>query len=363
MADTATEAATAPARWLLALGDEDGVPLTQTGALARVIVREAAERWPDWWDADVHGPPHREADVAVLEELREGMKRLRLVRRRGRKLFTTMRGRELAKDPAALLRVLATDLGRGDAFTETVATAVARALAGADDCDRDELTRAAFAHIRPGGWRGPDGRPPGEREVSWTVGDVLRQGEAYGLIERRPDPDDPRSWRMRIGLSAAGRPLFGPDRRASGGMDVLVFDATLVNAQGVSARLAVSADQHLTVLHDAIQEAFEWLDDHLYSFWLDGKFWGDKEHEFTSPITPDHGVRTADLPLAELDLQVGAKLAYVFDFGDEWRVLLTLRAREDPSGGTLPRVIQRQGEAPAQYPHYADDDESVDEEF
>src|SRR5213592_3922180 len=106
MADPATETATAPARWLLELGDQDGIPLTQTNLLARAIVREVAERWPDWWNAEVHGPPHREADVAVLGALHEGLKRLRLVRRRGRKLLTTARGRALAKDHAALLELL-----------------------------------------------------------------------------------------------------------------------------------------------------------------------------------------------------------------------------------------------------------------
>ena len=39
-------AATAPARWLLEMASADGVPLTQTNALARSIVREMAGRWP-----------------------------------------------------------------------------------------------------------------------------------------------------------------------------------------------------------------------------------------------------------------------------------------------------------------------------
>jgi hypothetical protein len=123
------EAATAPARWLLGVAADGGVPLTQTHALARALVREAAERWPQWWDADLFGPPHREADLAVLEGLHEGLRRLRLVRRRGRKLYATARGRELAADPVALLRTLATDLGGGDPFTEMVADEIVNKLA------------------------------------------------------------------------------------------------------------------------------------------------------------------------------------------------------------------------------------------
>ena len=138
-------------------------------------------------------------------------------------------------------------------------------------------------------------------------------------------------------------------------MTVLVFDAELLNVRGVRARLAVGADQHLTALHNAIQDAFGWYDDHLYSFWLDGTLWGDRELEFTTPDTPDEGIRTADLPLAELDLAVGAKIAYVFDFGDEWRVRLTLREYAEPDDGNYPRVLHRKGNAPPQYPGLDED--------
>ena len=85
-------AATAPARWLLETASGGGVPLTQTYALARVVVREAAERWPGWWNAELFGVPHREADMPVLEELREGLLRKRLVRRRGRSSSQPPRG-------------------------------------------------------------------------------------------------------------------------------------------------------------------------------------------------------------------------------------------------------------------------------
>jgi hypothetical protein len=140
-------------------------------------------------------------------------------------------------------------------------------------------------------------------------------------------------------------------------MSILVFDAELTNARGVRARLAVGADQHLTVLHDAIQEAFGWLDDHLYSFWLDGRFWGDDQAEYTSPVTPDEAPQTADVPPAELGLAVGQKIAYVFDFGDEWRVKLTVREEVEPDGGTYPRVLMRKGTAPPQYPALDEVDE------
>jgi len=69
----------------------------------------------------------------------------------------------------------------------------------------------------------------------------------------------------------------------------------------------------------------------------------------TSPEIPDEGCRTADVPLAELDLPLGARLAYVFDFGDDWRVRLTLSDCTDSDGGDYPRVLNLTGTPPPQY--------------
>jgi hypothetical protein len=69
-----------PAVWLLARGI-DGLGLTKTGALQRAVAREAAERWPHWWNHELFGPPGREAELPVLEETHAGLRRLRLLRK------------------------------------------------------------------------------------------------------------------------------------------------------------------------------------------------------------------------------------------------------------------------------------------
>ncbi|MGA9314660.1 MAG: hypothetical protein WBV77_08540 [Solirubrobacteraceae bacterium] len=61
--------------------------------------------------------------------------------------------------------------------------------------------------------------------------------------------------------------------------------------------------------------------------------------------------RAADEPLAELDLAIGARIAYVFDYGDEWRVQLTLSDQTGVDAGSYPRVLKRDGTLPPQYPH------------
>jgi hypothetical protein len=340
--------ATGPVRWLLDTAGNAGVPLTQTNALARIVVREAAERWPEWWNADLFGPPHRETDIARLEALREGLLRMRLVRRRGRKLLATARGRKLAADPIVLLYELAIDLGRGDQFTTWVADRVVDELCESDSCTHDQLVTPVHAAAQ-WGWRESGGNPPSEQGVSWVVSDVLRRGEAYGLVERRPDPDELKSWRALISLTPAGGLVLGRSRSMVAGPTVFVFDAELLNVGGVSARVAIARHEHVTELHGAIQQAFNWADDHLYSFWLDGEFWSSEGEELVRPGTPDTDSRTADVPVGDLRLEIGSRIAYVFDYGDDWRVMLTLRERVDGGEGML-RVSDRRGGAPPQYP-------------
>jgi hypothetical protein len=129
----------------------------------------------------------------------------------------------------------------------------------------------------------------------------------------------------------------------------LVFEAELVGHRGLRRTIAVAADQTLEDLHGALREAFEWWDEHLYSFWLDGKFWGDRESEYTAPLEADPGTKTADATLASLDLKVGHEIAYVFDFGDQWEVRLKLAGRRAAGKEPLPAVVERVGAAPPQY--------------
>jgi hypothetical protein len=148
--------------------------------------------------------------------------------------------------------------------------------------------------------------------------------------------------------------VLGRGRTEVTGRVVYVFDAELLNVDGVSATVAVAGHEHLTALHDGIQQAFNWENDHLYSFWLDGQFWGDAAAERVIAGAPDTDSKTADVCVDELGLKIGAKLAYVFDYGDDWRVMLTLRKRLDGCDA-IPRVSERRGTAPPQYPSLDDE--------
>jgi hypothetical protein len=145
---------------------------------------------------------------------------------------------------------------------------------------------------------------------------------------------------------------------------VLRFEASLADYEDVERSIEVREDQTPVDLHNGIQTAFDWRDDHPYSFWLDGEFWGDRSTEYSAPIEPDDEGATADVPIVELGLKPGTKLAYVFDFGDSWRVALRLAATTPDDGGHYPRTVATKGEALPQYPdqdegEYADDEEEA----
>jgi len=128
-----------------------------------------------------------------------------------------------------------------------------------------------------------------------------------------------------------------------------VFTAELIGCEGVRRTILVRDDLTLVDLHYALQSAFGWDDDQLYSFWLHGEFWGIEEQHYTHPYhaaSSHPRGRSAVARLDELALNEGQRIAYVFDFGSEQRVLLELREIRVGGGRTLARCIERVGVAP-----------------
>jgi hypothetical protein len=143
---------------------------------------------------------------------------------------------------------------------------------------------------------------------------------------------------------------------------VYVFRAKLKGWHGVRRTIAMHCEQTLGDLHDALQRGFGWDDRHLYAFWLGGKFWAPGEVQYVHPLALEDGSRaawvaparatrrrTAERLLRDLHLQPGQRIAYVFDFREEWRVRLTLRELAADDGGHYPRLLESIGEPPPQY--------------
>lgn len=193
------EATFRPLLWLLGRAGEEGLPLTQTGALARAIVREAAERFPSWWDAELFGPPHRQADLLLLEALEALARRSRLLRRRKGLLLLTARGRAAREDPDALLDALAPRLLEGRGFEREVAELACAALLVERESTHEALAAAVHGAVG-GSWRTEEG-PVTEHEVSAAAGSFLATAIAMGALSEVED-------RRALSLSDPGAELL-----------------------------------------------------------------------------------------------------------------------------------------------------------
>jgi hypothetical protein len=129
-----------------------------------------------------------------------------------------------------------------------------------------------------------------------------------------------------------------------------VFKAALEADPAVWRRIEIRGDQSLGDLHAVLQRAFRWDNDHLYAFFLSGKHW-DPRAEYDDP-RGEEGRDASRHLLEHLALKRGRKIAYVFDFGDEWWVTLRLE-KIVPQGVNArrkyPRIAEKEGRAPQQY--------------
>jgi uncharacterized protein YecA (UPF0149 family) len=118
-------------------------------------------------------------------------------------------------------------------------------------------------------------------------------------------------------------------------------------------------------VHDTIQRQLKLDNDHLYAFYLSGRYF-DRSSEYGPARDSSHDSRSV---LFRLGLKVGQKFAYLFDFGDELRHTITVVSITDvevPLG--KPVLVESVGDAPPQYGHGDfdeddEDDEDIDEDL
>ncbi|MEA3408087.1 MAG: hypothetical protein U9R48_08415 [Chloroflexota bacterium] len=186
-------------------------------------------------------------------------------------------------------------------------------------------------------------------------------------------------------------------------MKTYIFHVSLPGTGRVWRKIEIGAEQTLQALHFAIQNAYDWDADHLYSFFMSGRAWdADSEYSLPHGSTPwgfeveeseeEENVEAsevldmfgedgrdmleslgitaddvegllADLAASEesrdvrattiesLDLEVGKEFMYLFDYGDEWRFKVRLHAINEDADpdGDYPRVVESVGDAPPQY--------------
>jgi hypothetical protein len=108
--------------------------------------------------------------------------------------------------------------------------------------------------------------------------------------------------------------------------------------------LEVPTSVTLKVLHDIVQVAMGWFDDHLWEFTLDDRRYGlpSDEDWGTGPLYDATKVRLRDILKPR-----STRIDYLYDFGDNWehRLIIT-RVRQGDPGLGYPRYLGGERNAP-----------------
>ncbi|WP_018248938.1 plasmid pRiA4b ORF-3 family protein [Orenia marismortui] len=127
-----------------------------------------------------------------------------------------------------------------------------------------------------------------------------------------------------------------------------IFKVSL--ARGLWRKIKISSTHTLLDLHQIIQNAFDFNNDHLYAFFMTGQPW--TEPKFTAPQDYD-GIPVNEVQIGELGLEEGQQILYLFDYGDEWRFNVRLEKLNTQEKKVVEaEMIEKKGESPEQYPEY-----------
>lgn len=106
-------------------------------------------------------------------------------------------------------------------------------------------------------------------------------------------------------------------------------------------------------LHEAIQDAVRFYRDHPFGFYVANSWRGWKSWLTESERWEDREADFRSIQLKDVFPLGRKKLHYLFDFGDQWtfEVRRSRKKPKEPEDGVVyPRVVERVGPNPEQYP-------------
>jgi tetratricopeptide (TPR) repeat protein len=136
-----------------------------------------------------------------------------------------------------------------------------------------------------------------------------------------------------------------------------VFRLSISPERAPEVRRVIDFDGRCTLhdVHDMIQRELDLDDDHLYAFYLSGRYFDRSSEHSLSQDSRHDSQRSV---LFRLGLNAGQQLAYLFDFGDEHRHAVTVVTITDVEVPLAqPVLVESVGEAPSQYGDVEEDEE------
>ncbi len=144
-------------------------------------------------------------------------------------------------------------------------------------------------------------------------------------------------------------------------LDVSLMSGPITKAfakknRSVIRTIEIRGDQTLEDLHEAIFDAFDRDDAHMYEFQFGAGPMDPKGPRYVMPEAGDDGVGppiagvTTETTLDDIGLKVDQQFGYWFDFGDDWHHQIdVVEITDGPVKGKFPRVTKRVGDSPPQY--------------
>jgi hypothetical protein len=146
---------------------------------------------------------------------------------------------------------------------------------------------------------------------------------------------------------------------------VCVFKVALAESKKIWRKIEIREGQTLHNLHDIIFDAFDRDDEHMYSFFFPHsrqKFNPRKIYKSSEEYSHPYACEEKEMldgevqdasktTIKSLDLTEKQVFYYLFDFGDEWWHEITVEKTDGVAdNGEYPRIVERKGESPEQYP-------------
>ncbi len=120
----------------------------------------------------------------------------------------------------------------------------------------------------------------------------------------------------------------------------------------ISRTIEIRGDQTFEDLHNAIFDAFDREDEHMYEFQIGGK--GPQDPNAKQYVSDSNNEEAAghvsQTTIDSVGLQEEQAFGYWFDYGDDWWHQINVPAiKDEVPKGRYPKVVKRVGSSPPQY--------------